>query len=390
MPKEWVDAGIAREGLREVLSRLEAERKGSNCLFCLEWWLAVTIGAWSLFNAPWVPRFLQCARSPLEPVGEMKMKTILYPFLLALVILSPASLAMADDSKELRKERQDAQRARQQQVSERNKAMNEATRAFREYTRGLNTEYREQTKDLDTEFKLREVDLKADHDARVASAEAEYQKKLMALFMNPGGQFTEEKLEQMHSEAKAYSDAVFDLKKQSAEELHAARMANEESKNALWTQMDEMALDKAESLGLTGTYPPILATPIGDGLTTQEERWNDKEQKDVAKLQERNSKALSEFRNGAALRKWEMDNLNEDFKLTWEEQAKLHELDSEQGFYNTLFMQAAQGGQVDQQKLMAQMAELNEQKKLVGIEYKKIRDKNRITRREERKAILAK
>jgi len=390
MPKEWVDAGIAREGLLKVLSRLDVERKGSNCLFCLEWWLAGTIETRSLFNVPWAPRLLQCVSSPLEPVGEMKMETILYPFLLALVILSPASGALADDSKELRKERQDAQRARQHQVSERNKAVNEATRAFREYTRDLKTEYREQTKDLDNEFKLREVDLKADHDARVASAEAEYQKKLTALFMNPGGQFTEQRLEQMHSEARAFSDALFDLKKQSAEELHAARMANEESKSALWAQMDELALDKAESLGLTRTYPPILATPIGDELTTREERWNEKEQKDVAKLEGRNSKALSEFRNGAALRKWELENLNEDFKLTWEEQAKLHELDSEQGFYNTLFMQAAQGGQVDQQKLMAQMAELNEQKKLIGIEYKKIRDKNRITRRQERKAILAK
>jgi hypothetical protein len=38
---------------------------------------------------------------------------------------------------------------------------------------------------------------------------------------------------------------------------------------------------------------------------------------------------------------------------------------------------------------MAEMAEINERKKLIGIEYKKIRNKNRITRREERKAILA-
>ena len=318
------------------------------------------------------------------------MKTLLNALLLVLAFVFPASLAAADDSKELRKQRQDAQRERQQQVLERNREVNEATKAFREYTRDLKTQYREQTRDLDTEFKLREVELKADHDARVAGAEAEYQKKLMGLFMNPGAQFTDETLEQMRSEAKAFSDALFALKKQSAEELHEAFIANEESKNASWTEMDEMALGEAESLGLTGTYPPILATPIGDGLTPQEERWNEKEQKDVARLEERNSKALSEFRNGAELRKWEIGNLNEDFKLTWEEKAKLQALESEQGFYNTLFMQAAQGGQVDQQELMAQMAELNEQKKLIRIEYKKIRDKNRITRREERKAILAK
>jgi len=52
-------------------------------------------------------------------------------------------------------------------------------------------------------------------------------------------------------------------------------------------------------------------------------------------------------------------------------------------------LQAAQGGQIDRQKVIAQMAELNEKTKLINIEYRKIRDKNRITRREEKKAILA-
>jgi len=318
------------------------------------------------------------------------MKTILYPFLFAFALVSPPGFAAADDSAELRKQRQEAQKARQQQVSERNKANNEATRAFREYTRELKTRYRDQTRDLDTGFKLREVELKAEHDARVASAEADYQKKLMGVFMNPGGQFTEETIEQMRSEAKAFSDALFELKKQSAEELHAAFLENEQSKNALWTEMDQMALDEAESLGLTAGHSPVLASPIGDGLTDAEQRWNDREQKDVARLEERNRQLLSEFRNGAELRQWEIDNLNQDFRLEWEEKAKLHALDSEQGFYNSLFMQAAQGGEFDQQKMMAQMAELNEQKKLVGIEYRKIRDKNRITRREEKKEILAK
>ena len=70
------------------------------------------------------------------------------------------------------------------------------------------------------------------------------------------------------------------------------------------------------------------------------------------------------------------------------EKAELHALESKQVFYNPLFMQAAQGQQVDQQKVLAQIAELNE-KKLINIEYRKIRDKRRITRREERKAILA-
>jgi hypothetical protein len=317
------------------------------------------------------------------------MKTTLYPLLLAFAFLSSAGLVMADSDAELRKQRQDAQRERQQRVLERNKEINEALKTFRDYARDLKSEYREQAKELDTAFKLREVELEADHDARVADAEAEYQKKLSALFTKPAVEFTDETIKEMQSEAKAFSDALFDLKKQSADELHQALIANEEKKNALWTEMDQMALDKAESLGLTKTYPPILATPVGGELTSQEARWNEKEKKDVMKLEERNSKALSEFRNGAALRKWEIENLNEDFKLTWEKQAKLQELNSEQGFYNTLFLQAAQGGQLDQQNLMAELAELNKKKKLIAIEYIKIRDKNRITRREERKAILA-
>ena len=318
------------------------------------------------------------------------MKTVLYPFLLAVAFLSAASLAATDNSAELGKQRKEAQKARQQQVSERSKASNAAARAFRNYTREIKTQYGEQVRKLDTEFELREVELKAEHEARVASAEADYQKKVMALFMNPGGQFTEEALEKMRAEAKAFSDALFELKKQAAEELQAAFIENEERKNALWTEMDKKALDKAESLGLTASIAPVLASPIGDGLTDAEKRWNDREQRNASKLEERNRHLLSEFRNGAELRKWEIGNLNEDFRLTWEEKAKLQALDSEQGFYNTLLMQAAQGGQVDQQKLMAQMAEINEQKKLVGIEYKKIRDKNRITRREEQKAIVAK
>jgi hypothetical protein len=317
------------------------------------------------------------------------MKTIIYPLLLAVACLAPASVVIADESQELRKQRQDAQRERQQQVLARNKEVNEATRAFREYTHDLRMQYREQERDLDTEFELREVELKADHEAMVAGAEAEYQKKLMGLFMNPGGEITDQAVQQMQAEAKDYSDALFDLKRQSAEELHEALIANEQSKNALLTERDQMALDEAASLGLTEKYPPILATPIGDGLTAQEERWNNKERKDVARIEERNSKALSEFRNGTKLREWDIENLNEDFTLLWEEKAKLHALDSEQGFYNLMFMQAAQGKQFDQQKFMAEMAEINEKKKLIGIEYKKIRDKNRITRREEKKAILA-
>jgi hypothetical protein len=317
------------------------------------------------------------------------MTRVLSLFLLVFAFLSPPGPATADDSKELRKQRQDAQKERQQQKNERASEINEATRAFREYVREFKTDYREQVKDLDTEFELRRVELQADHKVRVAGAEAEYQKKLPGLFMNPGVEFTDQTVQQLQAEAKTFADALFDLKKQSAEELHAELIANEERKNTLLTEADQMALEEAASLGLTDKYPPILASPIGDGLTKQEERWNDREKKEVVKLEERNRKTLSEFRNGGKVRQWEIEILNEDFKLTWDKKAELHALESAQIFYNTLFMQAAQGQQIDQQKIMAQMAEQNEKSKLITIEYRKIRDKNRITRREEKKAILA-
>jgi len=317
------------------------------------------------------------------------MTRVLSLLLLAFMVLSPPGPATADDSKELRKQRHDARQERQKQKNARAAEINEVTRAFKEYARDLKTDYREQVKDLDTEFELRRVELKADHDARVAGAEAENQTKLMGLFMNPGVEFTDQTVQQLQAEAKSFADALFTLKRQSAEELQGELIANEERKNALLSEGDRMALEEAASLGLTVEYTPILASPIGDGLTKQEERWNDREKKEVVKLEKRNRKTLSEFRNGGKLRQWEIGNLNEDFKLSWDEKAALHALESERIFYHTLFMQAAQGEQVDRQKVMAQMTELNEKTQLINIEYRMIRDKNRITRREEKKAILA-
>lgn len=300
--------------------------------------------------------------------------------------------ALADESKELRKQRQAAQKERQVQKNERSKEISEATRAFREVTRELKTDYREQTKDLDTEFELRRVELKAEHDARVAGAEAEYQQKMSGLFMKPGVEMNEQAIGQLQAEGRAFADELFALRKQSAQELHQERIANEERKNALLTERDHMALDEASGLGLTRDYAPILATPTGDGLTDQEKKWNAREKKEVVKLEERNRKTLSEFRTGETLREWEIEKLNEDFKLTWNEKAEVQALDSQQIFYNAMFMQAAQGGQVgqiDQQQFMNEMTELNKKKQLIKIEYKKIRDQNRIKRREQKKKILA-
>ncbi len=317
------------------------------------------------------------------------MARIFYFPLFAVALALPLNLTAAEDSKELRKQRQVAQKERQAQKTERSREINEATRDFREFTRELKTDYQEQTRDLDTEFELRRVELKAEHDARVAGAEAENQKKLSSLFMRPGVAFDEQTIQKLQAEGRAFSDELFALRRQSAEALHRERIANEQRKNALLAESDRTALEEASSLGLTGKYAPILAAPIGDGLTKQEERWNKREKKEVAKLEKRNRKTLSAFRNGEQLRKFEIEKLNVDFKLTWDEKAKLQALDSEQIFYNAMFMRAAQEENFDQQEFMAKMAEVNEKKKLINIEYRKIRDQNRIKDRKKKKDILA-
>lgn len=317
------------------------------------------------------------------------MNRYLYLPLLALTLVVHPGVEAAD-SKELQNQRRAAQKERQARKNDRSKALSDATRTFRDYVLELNLDYRDRVKALATDFELQRVALKADHDARVAGAEAEYQKKLSSLFMRPGSALDEETIEGLRAEGKAFADQMFALRKQGAEELHRARVENEMRKNALWSERDNLAMDQGATLGLTDSYEPILATPIGGDLTDQEERWNEREKKEVAKLMERNRQILREYRNGRALREWELGNLNQDFERTWNEQEELHALDADQIMYNALLMQAAQDGQVNQQKLMARMAEINEQKKLIAIKYRKERDEARIRRREEKKAMADK
>lgn len=318
------------------------------------------------------------------------MKRIFFLSVLPLVLLLVINPAIADDKdKELRKQRQAAQQERQIQKKERSEEIKDNTRAFKEFTREIKEEYQPQIKEFETEFELKEIALKAEHDAKVAAAEAEYQKKLTELFLTPGVTFDQATVQKMQSVGKAYADELFVLKKQSAEKLHLEKIAYEKSKNKLFNEIDNKSLDEAESLGLTKEYAPILATAIGDGLTRQEKRWNEKEKKEVKKIKEKNQKTLGPFRNGAKLRDWEIQNMNEDFKLTWDEKAELQTLDANQLFFNTLFMQAARGQEFDQQTLMSEIADIDKEKKLINIKYKKISDQNSIKRRQERKEILS-
>jgi len=317
------------------------------------------------------------------------MTSILRLVTLAFALLFEPGHAVAAEDRELYQQRLEAQRERQQQVNARNQELNAARSDFRSFAQELKKDYREQVKILDTELELRKVDINADHDAQVADAEAEYQSRIMSAYMNPEGAKTPATPEQLSADTKAHADTLFSLKKQYAEALHAEDIAIEKKKDALWTEMDQKALDEAATLGLTGTYQPILATPIGGELTRQEERWNEREKKAVAKHEEQNRKLLAEFRNGAKLRQWDIDNLEEDFRLTWEEKGKVHALDAEQKVVNSMLMGAAQGGQVDQQQWIKQIQELGAEKRKISTGYRKIRDKNRIERREQRKAILA-
>ena len=55
-----------------------------------------------------------------------------------------------------------------------------------------------------------------------------------------------------------------------------------------------------------------------------------------------------------------------------------------------VIVQAAQGQEIDQEAFMSEMADINKEKKLINIKYKKIADQNRIKRRQEKKDILSK
>lgn len=319
----------------------------------------------------------------------MRENTHLLTFVISAGILFNSS-ANADD-KELRKLRAAAQQEQRAQIKVRSELIKDAKKSFQEFVREINNENRERIAELEKEFDLKQVDLNATHEARVASAEADYQKKLMDLFMDPSGEkFDEQKLQQMETDFKEHSDALFALKKQSAAEVQQATIAYIIEKNKIYDEGDQRILEQASTLGLTDEYSPILITPTGGEFTRQEERLNEKEKENVVKIQQANMKLLSQYRSGKELREWEIQNAEEDFKLLWEENAELHELDSQQMLYNNLVMGAFQGEASNHQELTEKIADNNKKKSLITIEYKRIRDQNRIKRNTIKKGILSK
>lgn len=313
---------------------------------------------------------------------------LMYLPLIVLIYLLSLTSAFAKDSKEIQEQRRTAQKERQEKKNGRNAEIRDATNVFREFFRDIKPDYQDRVKAFDTDFELKRVELRADRDTKIAAAEAEYQKQIMGLFMNPDAGSNEAAIKNLETQGKAYSDELFRLQKAAAETIHKARMANEKRKSDEWQKRDDEAMAKAAELGLTAPIPPILATPIGDGLTKSEQAWNEREQKEVARLEKQNQRTVSEFVYGAKLRAWEMKNLDEDFELKWREKGELHALNAQQVLYNSILGRAAQGGEIDRQAFFDRLSELGQKNKQIKIEYKKIRDQNRIKRREERKKIV--
>jgi hypothetical protein len=307
--------------------------------------------------------------------------------LLALMIGMPYSAVFAKDDKALRAERYEAQKQRQQQVNERNRQNRDAIAEFRNFTRDLNQEYKERMRNMDTDYRIQKVDLKAQRDMKIADAEAEMQQSISQLYLNPKSADNKEAMEKLKVDMQAHQDKVFEIKKQAALDEHNEYINSENDKHKIMSERDQKALDKAKALGLLTKRQPILAQPIGGGLTKQEERWNEREKKEVDKLYSSNQRQLSEFTNGAKLREWEIANKREDFKLKWQKESELHALKNEQAFYSSIF---ATGGnmQANQQDIAAKMAEMSKQNRMIDIKYRKINDQNRIKRSEQRRKIV--
>ena len=308
--------------------------------------------------------------------------------MISLIVALPAGTSFAAEDKTVRAERQKAQKSRQQQKNDRNSEIRDASNSFREFARDLKMEYQEKARDLDTEFRLQQVDMNAERDARIAETEIELRQKINQLMLNPNQSSDEAAVEQLKADMKAYSDQIFEIKKQAAMEQHREFIDNELKKHQLLNERDEAALAMASDLGLRSQYEPILATPIGDGLTKQEKSWNEREKKEVERLFKSNQRLMGEFLYGKELRQWEIENKREDFDLKWQKKSELQALNLEQTFYSSALMQSSQGAEFDQAAFNKRMTELQKQNQQINIKYKKIHDKNRIKRGEQRRKMV--
>ena len=312
---------------------------------------------------------------------------LLASLLISFFMLAP-NIAYTAEDKAIKDQRREAYKQRQQQKNQRNVEIREASKEFREFSRELKKKYSEMVRDLDVEFRLQQSELQAEQSSELAIAEAELQGQITQLFLNPQNTDSEESINQLKDSMQQHTQRLFEIRKKSALDKHQHEIDNELKKHQLMTERDQNALAKAEELGLRREYPPIIATAIGDGLSKQEEIWNQREKKEVKKLFDSNQRLLAEFLYGAKLREWEIKNRREDFELLWNKEAELHQLKSQQSLFNALSLMTTDSTPEDQQTLAKRMTELNKQNRLINIKYKKFSDQNRIRRKEERRKIM--
>ncbi len=314
-------------------------------------------------------------------------KTIGALLMLCALAWLPAGTAGAQTDKELREQRSAAQKERAALSKQRNQELADASRELREHARELDTEYREKLRQIDVEFELRRVELESAHKTKVAAAEAEFQKKLSAAMTAPGDEDMQQRIAKLEAEMKVMSAELFRLKEDAASTEHKERMAVAARKHEQLAEMDQAVLRKAEALGLTREHAPVLASPIGGELTRPEEQWNERERKEVATIAARNAKALAKYADGAKLREWERANMEEDFRLDWEEKRELNELASRRMLFGAFMLQADPSRPADAQSLTDRIAEAGLEEKQIKIKFDQLRKTKAIERRETRRKL---
>lgn len=297
----------------------------------------------------------------------------------------PQAIVLAADDKAIKAERREAQKQRQQQKRERSNNNNAAIKQVRNLASELKREYQQRIRDLDTDYQLQKEELRAERQTKIAQAEAEMQQNISQLLLSPAKD-ENDSLEKLKADIKAHADKVFVIRQQADSDQHKEFIANENRKHQLLLERDNKVLTKAKQLGLMEKYPRILAKPLGDGLTKQEQRWNDNEQKNVDRLYKNNQRQLGEFIYGEKLREWEINNKREDFEMEQRKKKELHEIKSEQNYLNAL-MFSPQKGEQAAQEISKQLTEISKKVRVTNIKYDKEKRQKQIKRKQQRRKI---
>ena len=304
----------------------------------------------------------------------------------ALMTVLPHTFTDAAEDKAIQAERREAQKQRQQKKTERNKGNNEALRQFRAFVTELKREYRDKARDLDTEYRLQRTELRAERQMKTVEVEAELQQSITQLLLTPPNGNNQQSIEKLKEDMKVYQDKMYEVRKAGALQEHEELIANELRKHELMNQRDAKALDEARQLGLLDKHDPIVATAIGGSLTPSEERWNEREKVEVERMYQGNQRQLTEFIVGGKLREWEIGNKREDFELEWRKRAELHEISSEQQYFNSLVFSG--GGAQSPQEIAQQLTEISKKNQMINIKYNKLNQQNQTKRRVARRQIM--